>query len=154
MIRIRSATAKDESLIASIIRASMLASYAHFLPAHQFQKVLDMDRPGQVARADAVLFVVAEVDAVPAGVMLLKGNYVDHLWAHPDFMGQGVGSVLLGHAERLAAEAGYDRLTLDCFKKNKKALAFYRARGFTLKSTYEANDYLPGEPTCSLVKDL
>ncbi|WP_338667987.1 GNAT family N-acetyltransferase [Pseudodesulfovibrio methanolicus] len=154
MITIRPASARDEACIAGIIRASMLASYAHFLPAHQFQKILDMDRPAQVARENGPRFSVAEVDGVPAGAMLLKEDYVDHLWVRPEFMGQGVGSALLDHAVERAREAGFGRLTLDCLEKNVKALAFYRAKGFTVERAYVADNYLVGEDVRLLAKPL
>lgn len=154
MIRIRQATAGEETLVAEIIRASMLASYAHFLPAHQFQKILDLDRPAQVARQDAPRFSVAEADGSPAGVLLLKGNYVDHLWVHPGSMRKGVGTALLEHAANRARQAGFATLTLDCFKLNEKALAFYRANGFAVERTYTASNYMVGETVCSLAKPL
>jgi putative acetyltransferase len=154
VIRLRPARPDEETLIAGIIRASMLASYAHFLPAHQFKKILDLDRPAQVARENGPRFSVAEADGVPAGVLLLKGGYVDHLWVRPEFMGQGVGSALLDHAVDRARRAGFDRLTLDCFEKNEKALAFYRARGFTVVRAYVADNYLAGEPVRSLALAL
>lgn len=154
MIRIRPASADDEADIAEIIRASMLASYAHFLPAHQFQKILDLDRPVQVARDNATRFSVAEVDGVPAGALLLKENYVDHLWVRPEFMGRGVGSALLDHAVDRAARAGFERLTLDCLALNEKALAFYRAKGFTVERAYVATNYLAGEDVRLMTKEL
>jgi ribosomal protein S18 acetylase RimI-like enzyme len=69
-------------------------------------------------------------------------------------MGQGVGSALLDHAVDRARRAGFDRLTLDCFEKNEKALAFYRARGFTVVRAYVADNYLAGEPVRSLALAL
>lgn len=154
MIFLRPALPGEVPLIETIIRRSMQASYAHFLPAHQFQRILDMDRPGTVARENAPDFLLAEWDGSPAGAMLLKGDYLDHLWAAPDFMGRGVGTALLAHAEELAAGAGHDRLVLDCFEKNAKALAFYHARGFAVERTYESTSYLTGEMVCRLGKDL
>lgn len=154
MIRIRPATAEDEACVAGIIRASMLASYALFLPAHQFQKILDLDRPAQVARENAPRFSLAEVDGVPAGAVLLKDDYVDHLWVRPEFMGQGVGSALLDHAVDRARAAGFDKLTLDCLQLNEKALAFYQAKGFAVARTYVATNYLTGEDVCLMVRTL
>ncbi|AMK10836.1 GNAT family N-acetyltransferase [Pseudodesulfovibrio indicus] len=154
MIVLRPSLDGEEPLIEDIIRRSMLASYAHFLPADRFQRILDLDRPGTVARENGPNFLIAEVDGTPAGVMLLKGDYVDHLWAAPDFMGCGVGTALLAHAEELAAKAGHERLVLDCFEKNVNALAFYRARGFVVERTYDSTTYLAGEMTCRLGKDL
>ncbi|WP_319583626.1 GNAT family N-acetyltransferase [uncultured Pseudodesulfovibrio sp.] len=154
MISIRPASDQDEACIAEIIRASMHASYAHFLPAHQFQKILDLDRPAQVAAENAPRFNLAEVDGVPAGALLLKDNYVDHLWVRPEFMGQGVGSALLDHAVNRARAAGFDKLTLDCFQLNEKALAFYQAKGFLVERAYVASNYLAGEDVCLMAKTL
>jgi len=154
VIRIRPATADDETLIAEIIRASMLASYALFLPAHQFQKILDLDRPSQVASENAARFSVAEADGTPAGGLLLKDDYVDHLWVHPDFMRRGVGNALLEHAADRARRAGFHRLTLDCLALNKNALAFYRANGFIMERAYVADNYLAGEDVRRLAKPL
>ncbi|MEZ7196769.1 GNAT family N-acetyltransferase [Pseudodesulfovibrio karagichevae] len=154
MIHIRPASAEDEACIAGIIRASMLASYALFLPAHQFQKILDMDRPAQVARESGPRFSMAQVHGVPAGALLLKEDYVDHLWVRPEFMGRGVGSALLDHAVDRARRAGFDRLTLDCLARNEKALAFYRAKGFALERVYVAATYLVGENVCLMAKAL
>ena len=154
MISIRPATAEDEALIAGIIRASLDVSYARFLPHHQYQKILDMSRPAVVAREHCLGFAIAEADGAQAGVMLLRDNYLDQLWTHPDFMGRGVGSLLLAYAEERARAGGFDELTLDCFEKNVKALAFYDRKGFTLRRTYMSVDYLRGEYIRSLAKPL
>ncbi|OIQ49066.1 putative N-acetyltransferase YjaB [Pseudodesulfovibrio hydrargyri] len=154
MIRIRQATAGDEACVAEIIRASMLASYAHFLPEHQFRKILDMDRPARVARENASSFSLAEVGGAPAGALLLKENYVDHLWVRPEFMGLGVGSALLDHAEDRARRAGFGALTLDCLERNKKALSFYQTKGFAVERTYVATNYLAGENVRRMLKPL
>ena len=43
---------------------------------------------------------------------------------------RGVGSALLAQLERLAAQRGASCLRLTCERKNTRAVAFYKARGF------------------------
>lgn len=154
MISVRRASPGEEPLIENILRRSLLASYARFLPAESFKRLMDMDRPGVVARENGPDFLIAEIDGAPAGVLLLKGDYVDHLWTDPDHMGRGAGSTLLARAGELAAEDGHRHLTLNCLDRNEPALAFYRARGFTDERVYTATDHFRGERVHFMVKPL
>ncbi|MBG0791882.1 MAG: GNAT family N-acetyltransferase [Desulfovibrionaceae bacterium] len=155
MIAVRPARPGEEFVIEDVIRRSILASYAHFLPKKVFRRIMDADRPGVEARENGPDFAIAELDGTPAGAMLLTGDYVDHLWTHPDFMGRGVGSALLAHAEARAAQAGHPRLTLNCFERNKQALAFYHARGYATERTYTASeDIVAGERVCFMAKQI
>lgn len=154
MITIRPATTDDRQAIRTVIRESFLVSYVHFLPEERIELSLKNDRAGEIARDDGPDFTIAEVNGTPAGVMLLKDNFVEHLWAHPDFMGQGVGTALLEHAEREVRGRGHEQLALECFEKNTKSLGFYKSKGFVQERTYEAKDYMPGFYTCRMVKEL
>lgn len=154
MITIRSATEGDVPVIRDIIHRSVLASYARFLPEAFTEWFVAIDRAGEIAAQFGDRFFIAERDSVPAGVMLVKGDYIDHLWTDPDHMGRGVGTALLGRAETVAAEAGFSRLTLDCLKKNTEGLAFYRRKGFAVERTYRATDIVPGENVCLMTRAI
>lgn len=154
MITIRQANAADEAIVRDIIRDSFLASYVLFLPESFTRKSLENDRFAEIAREDGCNCVLAEVDGAPAGVMLRKEDYIEQLWTHPCFMGRGVGSALLRHAAQQAAQAGHNRLTLNCFEKNARALNFYLSRGFTVDTIYTATEYAPGERVCFLIMQL
>lgn len=53
-------------------------------------------------------------------------GWLNHLYVHPDRLGEGHGSRLLA-----MAKADGDSLQLWAFQRNDRARAFYEARGFT-----------------------
>ena len=60
------------------------------------------------------------------GYLALVDDILDHLYVGPAHQGQGVGSLLLAKAKALRP-AG---LRLYAFQRNRRARAFYEARGF------------------------
>jgi GNAT superfamily N-acetyltransferase len=82
------------------------------------------------------LFLVAEVDGVPAGcggwrvhapgVVELKRMYVD-----PGFRRHGIARRLLAELEATAAAAGHGRLVLNSGGRQPEALALYARAGYT-----------------------
>lgn len=68
---------------------------------------------------------VAEVGGRVVGVMVLRGDFVDLLYVHPESQRRGVGSRLLSQAKR-----GRSRVRLYTFESNEPARDFYEQRGF------------------------
>jgi GNAT superfamily N-acetyltransferase len=68
---------------------------------------------------------VAEVDGRPAGYLALSGSELEQLYVAPDRQGRGIGSRLFAEAKALSP-AG---LRLFAFQRNRRARAFYEARG-------------------------
>ena len=56
--------------------------------------------------------------------------YIDTVCVHPDFRGQGIGSLLLAHAEKIAIEAGYTKLTLNVEEEKEAAIRLYERVGY------------------------
>jgi GNAT superfamily N-acetyltransferase len=87
------------------------------------------------------LFLVAEVDGVPAGcggwrahghaVAELKRMYVE-----PAFRRRGVAALLLAELERTAAAAGHRHLLLNSGDRQPEALALYARAGYTPVAGY------------------
>lgn len=86
---------------------------------------------------------IAELDGQPVGTFALQwsdeetwgstpddAGYVHGLAVRRDFAGRGLGSELLGRAERMAAESGKRYLRLDCVAENTALNAYYERAGF------------------------
>jgi GNAT superfamily N-acetyltransferase len=66
-------------------------------------------------------------EAVLAGIIAFRNDWIDQLYVVPQAQGLGVGSELLQIAKR-----AFDRLQLWTFQRNVRARRFYEARGFAL----------------------
>jgi GNAT superfamily N-acetyltransferase len=73
---------------------------------------------------------VAVVDRRIVGFAALneRRDHLDHLYLLPSWYGRGIGSALLAKAK----EVSVGRLRLFTFQRNRRARAFYEARGFTV----------------------
>jgi ribosomal protein S18 acetylase RimI-like enzyme len=98
----------------------------------------NLDR-GADARTLAVLeretVFVAELEGSPAGYVALQraeqAVRVDQLFVSPEHEAEGIGRQLLEFAEGYAIWEGAEALQVVVESDNERALAFYRARGFT-----------------------
>mgnify|MGYP001038515852 CR=1 FL=1 len=68
------------------------------------------------------------------GFMAVRPGWIDQLYVLPQAQGRGIGSALLGLAQREAAA-----LRLWTFEANRPARAFYEQHGFTLIDVTEAH---------------
>jgi GNAT superfamily N-acetyltransferase len=77
---------------------------------------------------------VADVEGTPAGYVALEragtAVRVDQLFVSPEHEGEGVGRQLLEHAEGYAISQGAVALQVVCAPGDRRALEFYRGRGF------------------------
>ena len=70
--------------------------------------------------------LVAEADGAPVGfVAMAHGNFVEHLYIHPDHQRRGIGSALLERAK----ERMPDGFRLWTFQQNTAARSFYERHG-------------------------
>lgn len=70
---------------------------------------------------------VAEVNGAVAGFMAMEnGNFIDHLYIHPDFQRRGIGQMFL----ELAKKRSPEHVWLYTLQINTNARAFYEKNGF------------------------
>jgi GNAT superfamily N-acetyltransferase len=78
-----------------------------------------------VANAPKAWWIACAEDHI-AGYMLLRGEYLDHLYVLPGWQRRGVGLALLNQAKALSPK----RISLSTFQRNSNARRFYEAHGF------------------------
>lgn len=85
---------------------------------------------------------VAEVDGLVAGLLVLAGGWVSHLYVDPAHQRKGLGSALLERAKVRSP----DGLDLWTFETNVAAHHFYERHGFTLVESTEGHANMEHEP--------
>jgi GNAT superfamily N-acetyltransferase len=134
-ISIRPACRDDASLVLEFIRG--LAEYEKLLDE---VSATEKDLAETLFDAGAVAEVlIAEWDGAPAGFALFfpnystflgkPGIYLEDLFVHPEFRGNGIGKSLLARVALLAVQRGGARLDWVVLDWNDPALRFYESIG-------------------------
>jgi ribosomal protein S18 acetylase RimI-like enzyme len=63
----------------------------------------------------------------------------------PDYRGRGLGRQLVAQAVRAARQAGIERVELEVFASNERAIALYRAFGFATEGIKRRARKLDGQ---------
>ena len=109
----------------SLVADMPLPDPGTYLDAHRAGRLLTASSPA----GELVGFVRIEVlDAVA---------HVEQVSVHPDHQRQGVGSALLGAAERWAVAHGHDRMTLTTFQHVAWNGPFYTRLGWVVLPEHE-----------------
>lgn len=91
----------------------------------------------------AELYVWQDGGAIQ-GFIGLNGDHVEGLFVRPQRQGRGIGKALLDRARD-----AHGRLTLNVYRKNERAAAFYAREGFQVRG--EGVDENTGEPEYTMV---
>lgn len=74
---------------------------------------------------------LAEQHGQVLGYSLVSDGHLDQLFIAPQAQGRGVGAALLAQVEAAGTQS------LECFRDNQRARAFYQAKGWRLTRSYE-----------------
>ncbi|WP_075620295.1 GNAT family N-acetyltransferase [Paenisporosarcina indica] len=62
--------------------------------------------------------------------------YIDTVCIHPDFRGQGIGTLLLAHAEEVALQAGFSKISLNVELEKEAAIRLYKRVGYRVSEPW------------------
>ena len=130
IVILRSAQPSDVPALARVAAAAYQQAFAGIL------------EPPTLALRDASFFEahfaprvqcmhLAEQDGQVLGYSLVTQGHLDQLFIAPQAQGKGVGASLLAQVEAAGTH------TLECFRDNPRARAFYEAKGWRLARAYE-----------------
>lgn len=129
---IRPATEADVPRMIDVARRAFLSAFGPSAPFILIQQWIREDRESVSYPRDWDQMYVLEQDGVVAGLMQPIADEINGIWVHPDYQGRGVGSRLMDLGEKIIADQGYGRSWLTCSSYNRRALEFYRHRGYTV----------------------
>ena len=120
---LRSAETSDANQIAQLHRLARSVSMPWLPAIHSPEEDLTFFSENVLPNETVRLI---EFQDVMAGFIAFRGEWLNHLYVHPDYWGQGFGSLLLEDAK-----AASDQLQLWTFQRNIAARSFYKWHQFT-----------------------
>ena len=141
MIEIRPMRADELPEVAALTNLAWRAAYLGLLDQDFLDGLTTQDRMARIQRrleAGSQAWVADDAGTI-AGIAVAGPSTIEEypddgelqmLYAHPEFIGQGVGHALIERACAELARAGHRHLILDVFAGNDRAIRFYRAHGF------------------------
>lgn len=78
--------------------------------------------------------MVGYIAASPKPFSYRKSTYleVDNMGVIPEYRSQGIGGMLMEECKKWAKQNGYQKLFVNSYSENKKAISFYKNCGFNL----------------------
>jgi len=153
-VTLRRARAEDREAVRAVSYDTFASTWRPQLTAHAAQRFVDEDRPGAYFTARGLEFIVAEVGGVIIGFVDWDGDFVNALHVRADHARQGVGALLMDHAEAAIAAAGFATARLETDTFNTRSQAFYAKRGYVEAGRYPDEEWDSGLTTLLLVKPL
>ncbi|WP_426957081.1 N-acetyltransferase family protein [Muricoccus radiodurans] len=136
---IRPAVPEDAAALAVLFRTSRAAAMPWLPVLHTPAEDLAWMRD-RVIRGCTTL--VAEEDGALLGFVACHGDWIEHLYLHPDHLRRGLGTRLL----RTATGDQPPVLRLHAFARNAPARAFYEGHGFRPAAFGDGSTNEEGEP--------
>lgn len=103
-------------------------------------------------REDGGMYAVAEVDGKIAGVALLRRGPLEmnrhvakfRMWLIPGYRGLGLGKKLMEYIIDWARAHGVEKISLDVFSNNERAIRLYKKYGFRVEGRLKRQYVLEG----------
>ncbi|POP42973.1 acetyltransferase [Superficieibacter electus] len=131
VIKIRRSRHDEVDVLADIWCRSVDATHDFLSPAYR----TELEELVRAFLPEAPLWVAVTEQDKPVAFMLLTAQHMDALFVDPDFRGEGVGRLLVGHALTLAPE-----LTTNVNEQNHQAVGFYQKLGFSVTGRSPVDD--------------
>lgn len=125
---VRPYEAEDFDAVTILWRIAREKSLPEFQRAKGHFFYEDRDYFREHVLADNQVWVLDLEDMVVA-FMAIQGDFIDHLYVHPDFWRRGLGQLLLDFARRLSP----GHLWLYTLQINANARTFYEKNGFVVE---------------------
>ena len=138
-MRIRPAAPADAEAVADLFLAAK-AEMTYLPVLHTDAETRSWIR--DVALRDLEVWIAEDDDGQVVGFAALGGDFLEHLYVHPEAQNHGVGATLLTVAKERRPQA----LRLWVFQKNVDARRFYERHGFTLARLTDGRDNEEQEP--------
>ncbi len=152
-MELRYATTDDAAIISSFAAKAFYDSYAWYnteedITAYINQSFNLLQIAGEIADPQSVFLLVIDTtglcgyaklvwrgrpDTLPAGGTALE---IARLYAKKEFIGKGVGKMLMEACITCALNGSAASIWLDVWKENKKAIQFYKKWGFEIVSDW------------------
>jgi ribosomal protein S18 acetylase RimI-like enzyme len=170
IIRIRSADLSDAVLLAEVGESTFRDTFGPANTPEDMAKYLARSFGESIQASElkdpSNSFLVAEVSEQPVGYARLQSGPAPSAvtGSHPieivrfysvkEWIGRGVGPMLMHECLRVAGETGRDTIWLDVWEQNARAIAFYKKWGFEVVGNQSfqlgddmQNDFLMARPT-------
>lgn len=152
MITVRQGTLQDAEKIAQFSRDTFYAAFAAANSPENMDKFMTMQfsakmLESQVGEPGNYFFLAEEGNALRGYVRLVesrmpeqlstrKGIEIARIYAAPDYVGKGVGKLLMKASVDFARNLGKELLWLGVWEHNQRAIDFYRKWGFDQIGTH------------------
>ncbi len=117
---------------------NMEAYCLHAFSVALFQSELSNHEIGYyIAKLDESLigFIKTLPSAPPESLTFSNPLQLSRIYVHPDYKGQGIGTLLLATAVSIALDNRHDLLWLGVWQENESAIEFYKKMGFSIMGT-------------------
>ena len=133
-ITLRNAYSGEAEALAQLQEVSAVAGFSNVFPPGRYpfprEEVLESWR--ELLSRDDVVVRVAEDAGELLGFAVLRPEWLERLYTHPDAWGRGVGSRLHDEGIELIRGFGSSRCSLWVLEANERARSFYEHRGWRL----------------------